>query len=308
MGTTVRPAARGSVGTSCSGGRRTSSYGLSIGRRTGVWCSTTTAVPPAPSMSSAGALDETSTALGGGTLRPGASFPPRRETRSARATSTAWSTPSRAAATSVHAYSPPLTSMGFYQSTPRGLVSQPGGDPLGKAHHDRQAHGRRAHGWRVGPEPGGRTLWSRPAPATNGPRHAQAAQLGAPRCAARRHPPGGPTSRVGEIPGALIIERNVLEWRLDPTSPHRHPALTGPDQKLHHLLPSRLRVPAWRLSPFISWDLQTRRTSSGGSRPGRRPACRLPVPQRPAQRLSDTVSPRSGCSDRYRPHPSPRRK
>ena len=25
----------------------------------------------------------------------------------------------------------------------------------------------------------------------------------------------------GEIPGALVIERNVLEWRLDPTSPHR---------------------------------------------------------------------------------------
>jgi len=29
----------------------------------------------------------------------------------------------------------------------------------------------------------------------------------------------------GEIPGALVIERNVLEWRLDPTSPDRHPAI-----------------------------------------------------------------------------------
>lgn len=27
--------------------------------------------------------------------------------------------------------------------------------------------------------------------------------------------------RDGEIPGALVIDRNVLEWRLDPTSPHR---------------------------------------------------------------------------------------
>lgn len=27
----------------------------------------------------------------------------------------------------------------------------------------------------------------------------------------------------GEIPGALVIDRNVLEWRLDPTSPHRVP-------------------------------------------------------------------------------------
>ncbi|MEA3216542.1 MAG: hypothetical protein QOJ19_2698 [Acidimicrobiia bacterium] len=32
--------------------------------------------------------------------------------------------------------------------------------------------------------------------------------------------------RDGEIPGALIIDRNVLEWRLDPASPHRHPAVT----------------------------------------------------------------------------------
>jgi rhodanese-related sulfurtransferase len=30
----------------------------------------------------------------------------------------------------------------------------------------------------------------------------------------------------GEIPGALVIERNVLEWRLDPSSPDRHPAVT----------------------------------------------------------------------------------
>jgi rhodanese-related sulfurtransferase len=27
----------------------------------------------------------------------------------------------------------------------------------------------------------------------------------------------------GVIAGALVISRNVLEWRLDPDSPHRHP-------------------------------------------------------------------------------------
>ena len=27
--------------------------------------------------------------------------------------------------------------------------------------------------------------------------------------------------RDGELEGALVIDRNVLEWRLDPTSPHR---------------------------------------------------------------------------------------
>ncbi len=29
--------------------------------------------------------------------------------------------------------------------------------------------------------------------------------------------------RDGELPGALVIDRNVLEWRLDPTSPSRLP-------------------------------------------------------------------------------------
>src|SRR4029079_2683661 len=27
--------------------------------------------------------------------------------------------------------------------------------------------------------------------------------------------------RAGELPGAVVVERNVLEWRLDPASPHR---------------------------------------------------------------------------------------
>jgi rhodanese-related sulfurtransferase len=44
--------------------------------------------------------------------------------------------------------------------------------------------------------------------------------------------PAAQRAEFGEIPGAVIIERNVLEWRLDPTSPHRHPAVTGPDQSV----------------------------------------------------------------------------
>jgi rhodanese-related sulfurtransferase len=37
-------------------------------------------------------------------------------------------------------------------------------------------------------------------------------------------------SRDGEIPGALVIDRNVLEWRLDPASPHRVSEIDGYDQ------------------------------------------------------------------------------
>ena len=29
--------------------------------------------------------------------------------------------------------------------------------------------------------------------------------------------------RDGEVPGALVVDRNVLEWRLDPQSDHRIP-------------------------------------------------------------------------------------
>jgi rhodanese-related sulfurtransferase len=31
----------------------------------------------------------------------------------------------------------------------------------------------------------------------------------------------------GEIPGALWLPRNALEWRVDPASGHQHPALAG---------------------------------------------------------------------------------
>ena len=34
-------------------------------------------------------------------------------------------------------------------------------------------------------------------------------------------------AKDGEIPGALVIDRTVLEWRLDPTSPSRVPEANG---------------------------------------------------------------------------------
>ena len=35
--------------------------------------------------------------------------------------------------------------------------------------------------------------------------------------------------RDGEVPGAVVVDRNVLEWRLDPASPYRIPEMTGYD-------------------------------------------------------------------------------
>ena len=42
--------------------------------------------------------------------------------------------------------------------------------------------------------------------------------------------PAAQRAAQGSVPGAVVVERNVLEWRLDPTSPHRIPGVTGPDQ------------------------------------------------------------------------------
>ena len=39
-------------------------------------------------------------------------------------------------------------------------------------------------------------------------------------------------TRDGKLAGAVVVDRNVLEWRLDPTSPHRIPEVTGPDQAI----------------------------------------------------------------------------
>jgi rhodanese-related sulfurtransferase len=36
--------------------------------------------------------------------------------------------------------------------------------------------------------------------------------------------------RDGALPGALVVDRNVLEWRLDPASPHRLPEVRGGGQ------------------------------------------------------------------------------
>lgn len=62
--------------------------------------------------------------------------------------------------------------------------------------------------------------------------------------------PAAQRQEEGEIPGAIIVERNVLEWRLDPTSRHRLAQVRGHDQPIVilcseglHLQPGRRRAP-----------------------------------------------------------------
>jgi rhodanese-related sulfurtransferase len=42
--------------------------------------------------------------------------------------------------------------------------------------------------------------------------------------------PAAQRAEFGEIPGALIVERNNLEWRLDPQGSHRLPEAGDPDR------------------------------------------------------------------------------
>lgn len=39
-------------------------------------------------------------------------------------------------------------------------------------------------------------------------------------------------ARQGDLPGAVVIDRTVLEWRLDPTSADRIPEADGPDVRV----------------------------------------------------------------------------
>jgi rhodanese-related sulfurtransferase len=41
--------------------------------------------------------------------------------------------------------------------------------------------------------------------------------------------PAAQRAAEGEVPGALVVERNVLEWRFDPASDARLPVATGYD-------------------------------------------------------------------------------
>ena len=41
--------------------------------------------------------------------------------------------------------------------------------------------------------------------------------------------PAAQRAREGDVPAALVIERNVLEWRCDPTSDARIPEAVGDD-------------------------------------------------------------------------------
>ena len=68
--------------------------------------------------------------------------------------------------------------------------------------------------------------------------------------------------RDGELPGAVVVDRNVLEWRLDPSSPHRLPLVdTRPWEQRSRdgAVPGAVvvdrNVLEWRLDPASPWRI-----------------------------------------------------
>jgi rhodanese-related sulfurtransferase/predicted metal-dependent enzyme (double-stranded beta helix superfamily) len=148
------------------------------------------------------------------------------------------------AATSIHAYSPPLLAMTYYQLTGYGLIARETvaiDGPEG-------ARGR-----------GGADTALADATASASQLTSDALPVGAPgiddllaeaRSGLRRLRPEAALAAVtdgavlvdirsleqriieGEVPGAIIIGRNVLEWRLDPRSEARIPALARADARV----------------------------------------------------------------------------
>lgn len=147
-------------------------------------------------------------------------------------------------ATSIHAYSPPLVAMTYYTSTDYGLV----------ARHTVVVDGPEGGRGRGGAD----TALAR-ASASAAELSSQALPSGAPgidelvaeaRSGLRRLRPEAAFAALtdgavlvdirpleqriveGEVPGAILIGRNVLEWRLDPHSEARIPALARTDKRV----------------------------------------------------------------------------
>jgi rhodanese-related sulfurtransferase len=147
-------------------------------------------------------------------------------------------------ATSIHAYSPPLVAMTYYTATDYGLIARETVAIDGP-------EGARGRG-------GADTALAR-ATASAARLSSDSLPSGAPgidellaeaRSGLRRLRPEAAFAALtdgavlvdirpleqriveGEVPGALIISRNVLEWRLDPASEARIPALARADMRV----------------------------------------------------------------------------
>lgn len=137
-----------------------------------------------------------------------------------------------ATAVSVHAYSPPLVAMTYYVLTNYGL-SAVETIPVDSPEDARRSREDKRTSWLTEADRRAidellavaRLELERPGPAAA----AEAVRRGATLVDLR---PAEERRSEGEIPGAVAIARNVLEWRLDPQSSARIPSLARYDAEI----------------------------------------------------------------------------
>jgi rhodanese-related sulfurtransferase len=133
---------------------------------------------------------------------------------------------SLAPAVSIHAYSPPLTDMNEYELDGIRLVARERASELAEklareSHAQTSKPANRAHALSIDQTlSAARARLRRLSP---NQAHETVAKTKTILVDIR---PEGQRAIEGSIPGALIIERNVLEWRLDPASSARLPVAT----------------------------------------------------------------------------------
>jgi rhodanese-related sulfurtransferase len=136
---------------------------------------------------------------------------------------------SLAPAISIHAYSPPLTDMNEYELEGNQLVpresSSERAETLNQERHVQNPKPTKPAGALSIEQmlAAARARFRRLSP---GEAHEAVARTGAILVDIR---PEGQRKIEGSIPGALIVERNVLEWRFDPSSSARLPVATDHD-------------------------------------------------------------------------------
>ena len=118
----------------------------------------------------------------------------------------------------------------------------------------------------------------------------------------------GQRARDGLMPGAKVVPRNELEWRLDPDCDYRDPELARPGRAGRGRLQRGLPVEPRRRERCRTWASSGPPTSTAAFRPGGTPAAGRG--RRVARRLSDRAPlrrPREPAGARGRARPTPAR-
>ena len=147
-------------------------------------------------------------------------------------------------ATSIHAYSPPLSAMTYYRSTDDGLIARHTA-AIDGPEGDRGRGGADTALARASVSAAGLTSAHLPDGAPGIDDLLAEARSGLvrlrPEAALAAMTDGAVLVDIrpleqriveGEVPGAILIGRNVLEWRLDPRSDARIPALATPGARI----------------------------------------------------------------------------